>query len=104
MAFGIHYYPEFDKNMVIRFGTAWDESPVRNASFRTARIPCTDRVWLSCGLGYQYDKFNFNLGYTYILFLEDPSINNASPSGLGTMKGYFTGMANVVSVQVGMKW
>ena len=104
VAFGIHYYPEFDKNMVIRFGTAWDESPVRKASFRTARIPCTDRVWLSCGLGYQYDKFNFNLGYTYILFLEDPSINNASPSGLGTMKGYFTGMANVVSVQVGMKW
>ena len=104
VAFGMHYNPSFDDNLVFRWGVAWDESPVRNSEFRTARIPCTDRLWLSCGIGYKYENITINFGYTYIMFLDEPSVNNVSPSGMGTLKGYYTGYASVFSLQAGIKW
>ncbi len=102
VAFGVHYYPEFDENMVLRFGTAWDESPVRDAQHRTARIPCADRIWLSGGLGYVYENLSFNLGYTYIIFYNDAPINNTH--GYTTVTGKYTGDAHVLSLQAGISF
>jgi len=98
ISWGINYYPTFDEDMVIRVGAAWDESPVRSAEYRTVRIPCSDRLWASCGVGYKYDNMIFNFAYSYIMFSDSP-INNASPSGLGTVNGYYTGEAHLVSIQ-----
>ena len=56
VSLGFHYYPDFDENLVFRFGTTWDESPVRDAEHRTARIPCSDRVWIAGGVGYTYEN------------------------------------------------
>ncbi len=102
VAFGINYHPEFDECLVLRAGVAWDESPVRGSAFRTARIPCTDRMWASFGIGYQYENITLNVGYTHIFFLEDPETSSAS--AMGTLKGYYTGRADVISFQAGISW
>lgn len=102
VAFGINYHPEFDECLVLRAGVAWDESPVRGSAFRTARIPCTDRMWASFGIGYQYENITLNVGYTHIFFLEDPETSNVS--AMGTLKGYYTGRADVISFQAGISW
>ncbi len=102
VALGFHYYPMFDNNAIIRWGIAWDQSPVGSASNRTVRIPCTDRIWLSCGAGYSYENMRVDLGYTYIIFTEDPEIRHSE--GGYTVNGNFVGHAHVVSIQASIAW
>jgi len=45
---------------------AYDQSAVR-LQHRTPRIPDSDRIWYTLGLGYDYsENLDFNIGYTYI--------------------------------------
>ncbi len=99
---GLHYYPEFNENLVLRIGSAWDQSPVKSKEYRTVRIPCTDRIWFACGLGYKYQDISIDIGYMYIWFYENPLIENTGPTG--TIKGKFHGRASVVSAQVSVKF
>ncbi len=97
---GMHYYATDD--LTLRLGTAWDQTPIKSSSLRYARIPCTDRIWLTAGIGYKYENWNFDLGYMFIWFYDDPKMNDHS--SLGTLKGYFEGRAHVASFQVGYKF
>ena len=55
-----------DEQWKLRLGLAYDQSAVR-FQHRTPRIPDSDRIWYSTGLGYQYnDKLSFDAGFTYI--------------------------------------
>ncbi|MBO6280941.1 MAG: outer membrane protein transport protein [Alphaproteobacteria bacterium] len=55
-----------DEQWKLRLGLGYDQSAVRYRH-RTPRIPDSDRVWYTIGLGYQYNaKLAFNVGYTYI--------------------------------------
>ena len=55
-----------DNQWKLRLGLAYDQSAVRYAH-RTPRIPDSDRIWYSTGLGYQYNEnLSFDIGYTYI--------------------------------------
>ena len=55
-----------DEQWKLRLGLGYDQSAVRYR-YRTPRIPDSDRVWYTIGLGYQYNaKLTFNVGYTYI--------------------------------------
>lgn len=55
-----------DNQWKLRLGLAYDQSAVRYAH-RTPRIPDSDRIWYSAGLGYQYNEnLSFDVGYTYI--------------------------------------
>lgn len=57
---------KLDEQWKLRLGLAYDQSAVRFAH-RTPRIPDSDRVWYSAGLGYEYsEKLNFDFGFTYI--------------------------------------
>ena len=104
ISFGIHYYPEFIENLVVRIGGAWDESPVRNATYRTPRVPDSNRWWVSGGIGYKFwDRFNIDIAYTYLLF-NDTDIDNSVEPYKGNMSGYYKGHAHMLSMQFGMKW
>jgi long-chain fatty acid transport protein len=84
-------------NHTLRFGVAYDQSPVPD-DHRTARIPDADRYWLS--LGYSYDlgtRSTFNLGYTHIFF-EDVDISETTDAG--TLSGEYSGSADVVAANV----
>lgn len=101
---GFHYYPEFDENLVVRLGATWDESPVPGPKNRTARIPCSDRAWLSGGLGYRYKNMNFNVSYMYIFFYNDSGIDHSTSNGAFRTIGNYTGHAQVVSLQAGISF
>ncbi|MCB2111331.1 MAG: outer membrane protein transport protein [Rhodobacteraceae bacterium] len=92
---GAEYHP-FEQH-TFRFGVAYDESPVPDDS-RTARIPDSDRYWLS--LGYAYDFApgrRVNIGYTHIFF-DDIELAEATSSG--SLTGDYTGSADVVSAGI----
>ena len=63
-ALGASY--QIDNQWKARFGVAYDESAVKLAD-RTPRIPDSNRIWYSAGLGYQYnEKLSFDMAFTYI--------------------------------------
>jgi long-chain fatty acid transport protein len=55
-----------DEQWKLRLGLAYDQSAVRVAH-RTPRIPDSDRIWYSVGLGYKYNEhISFDTAFTYI--------------------------------------
>jgi long-chain fatty acid transport protein len=51
-----------------RAGTAWDQSPIREAAYRTPRLPDSDRTWLAAGLDYRTGPWTLSLGYAHLWF------------------------------------
>lgn len=63
-ALGASY--KIDHQWTARFGLAYDEAAVK-LSDRTPRIPDSNRIWYSFGLGYQYNEnLSFDMAFTYI--------------------------------------
>lgn len=86
---------EYDVNdaFTVRLGAAYDQTPTNEdflagqinsttATNRTARIPDTDRVWVSIGGSYDInDHMAVNAGYSYLFGLDDARVGlrNAAP-------------------------
>lgn len=63
-AIGASY--QIDNQWKLRLGMAYDQTAVRKKD-RTVRIPDSDRLWYSAGLGYQYNEnLSFDMAYAYI--------------------------------------
>lgn len=85
-----------------RGGLAFDQSPVQD-EFRTARLPDSDRTWLTAGGQYKMDeKFKFDFGAAYI-WVKDATINNnggdATGASYGVLKGNYSSNTVIVSGQ-----
>lgn len=102
---GIAYAPDWNKDLILRIGGAFDQSPIRRAQDRTVRVPDTNRFWLTCGMGYKIGNMNFDIAYMHIFF-DSPSINNTQNHAYSTsnIKGHYTASAHVVALQMGVKW
>lgn len=104
VALGFHYYPEEIENLTIRIGAAYDESPVNGAKNRTSRIPCSDRIWASCGLGYKIGNISFDLAYSYI-FVIDSSMDRTEMAPVPTtLRGDYYAHIHVLSAQIGIEF
>lgn len=92
---------KYDDSLKLRAGIAYDESPVSD-TYRTPRIPDSDRIWLSVGGGYKVTPFSsLDIAYTHIFFKNSTQNKvNDSPAPLNdTLKGSYDNYANVLSVQ-----
>lgn len=92
------------EELALRCGLAYDESPIPDESFRTPRIPGTDRTWLSIGLNYAFsDSLSTDFGYTH-LFVDNSSMNknasNLEDTLRGTVVGEFKNSVDIFSAQV----
>lgn len=98
---GLNY--RMTETFMWRVGTAFDQSPVRNAETRTANLPDADRYWLSLGFRWQAGKHSrLDVGYAH-LFVRNATINHTAPGSLGqfnggTITGDFSTSVNIVSV------
>jgi long-chain fatty acid transport protein len=86
----------------LRFGVAYDQSPVPNAETRSVRLPDNDRYWLAFGATYQMSKAGrLDFGYAFVNFKDAP-INNdqrtATPVPKGLVNGTYEATVNVLSV------
>ena len=99
-ALGVRWQPR--PNWSFRFGSAYDETAVRNAELRTARIPDSDRVWMSIGAGYRWsDRLRFDVGYAHIFVLDANIANRDAVTG-HLLRGSYDGDANIFGGQVTM--
>lgn len=70
---------QFNDKLALRAGYAYDQSPVRD-EFRTARVPSSDRQWLTFGAGYVVDanlSVDVAAGYLFMYPMDLNEINKA---------------------------
>ncbi|MEM7194430.1 MAG: outer membrane protein transport protein [Pseudomonadota bacterium] len=105
VSLGLNYH--LDDRWTLRGGLAVDDSPVDD-EFRTARIPDTDRTWVSFGGSYQAsERTRIDFGYAHI-FTDDVPLNESvnlvstmPGAAVDNVRGEYTDTdANLLSVSI----
>lgn len=75
----------------LKFGVAYDQTPVQSETTRLVSLPDNDRTWLSVGAEWKLDKQSrLDLGFAY-LFVKDANINNNQTTGQTVPRGVVVG-------------
>lgn len=91
LALGGNY--KYDGNTTLKFGVAYDQTPVRGASTRLVSLPDNDRIWLSTGAQWQLSpssKIDASIAYVHV---RDSKIDNDQTTVVpsrGRVTGEFT--------------
>ncbi len=75
-ALGQEYY--MNDNWTLRAGIAWDPTPTPSNTYRTNRIPDTDRLWTSAGFSYMTGNHQFDFGYAHLFMMHGRVRNNST--------------------------
>lgn len=93
ISLGADYY--VNDNLTWRFGTAYDQSPVKSQDHRTNRIPDVNRIWLSTGMSYSAGNWQFDAGFAH-LFMQKGNV--ASGAGNTIMPAEYSSHSNMYSI------
>ena len=89
----------------LKYGIAFDQTPVKAASTRLVSMPDNDRVWFSFGAQWMPTKTSaLDFGMTYIA-IKDSKIDNdqsASPAFRGRVTGDYSGNVWILGAQYSM--
>ena len=100
VALGANY--QYNDAFKLKFGVAYDQTPVKGADTRLTSLPDNNRVWLSMGGQYRFSKASvLDVGVAY-LYLRDPSISNnqtTSTPSRGLVSGTYSGNVWVIGTQ-----
>jgi long-chain fatty acid transport protein len=103
VAVGANY--KLSDSLKLKFGTAYDQTPIRDPEHRLVSLPDNNRVWLSTGAQWKPNKASaLDLGITY-LYVKDPDINNNQSGSLrGLVKGSYSDTAWIFGAQYSMSF
>lgn len=101
IGFGAGY--KYTEALKLRFGVAFDKTPVPDADSRTLTLPDSDRWWLAFGVRYALTpKSSLDVGYAHIFFdreaIERRTVVGTTPTGQ-IIRGKFDTSADLLSVQ-----
>lgn len=87
----------------LRFGVAYDQTPVPNAEYRLVSLPDNNRTWFSAGFQWKPAKdMALDVGAAY-LYVKDADINNdLRAEGKGLVKGSYEDSAWLIGTQFSM--
>ena len=95
---------QLNEKWKLKFGVAYDKSPVKSAADRTMTLPDSDRTWLSIGARYQLSKAaSIDVGYTHIFFASADTARAVDfPAGntVQTIRGNFKTTADSLGMQL----
>ncbi|SDI72769.1 OmpP1/FadL family transporter [Propionivibrio dicarboxylicus] len=98
VALGANY--QYSQEWKLKFGIAYDQSPVKGATTRLTSLPDNDRIWLSTGAQWTLSKAaKVDLGLTYIHVKKSEINNNQTADGRGLVSGDYTGSIWIVGAQ-----
>lgn len=99
VALGANY--KYSDTLKLKFGTAYDQTPVKGASTRLVSLPDNDRIWLSVGAQWKATKdTTLDVGLAH-LFVKDSKIdNNQTADGRGRVTGSFEASAWIIGTQL----
>ena len=92
---------DVSETMTVRAGVGYEVTPVPDTT-RSARLPDSDRVWLSFGGSYKWsDAMTLDFGYSHIFF-EDSKI--AKSELKGDLNADVANSADIISIGMRHKW
>lgn len=111
-AVGANY--KLDDAFKLKFGIAYDQTPVKDAEHRLTSLPDNNRTWFSAGAQWKASKaITVDVGGAY-LYVKDAEINNnqsttgltaaAQSSNRGTVKGTYEDSAWILGAQLSMSF
>jgi len=81
---------KFNEAWKLKYGVAYDQTPVKGSDTRLTSLPDNDRVWFSFGTQWTPDKASrVDLGVSYIYVRDSKINNNQAASGRGTVIGEY---------------
>lgn len=94
---------KYTEALKLRFGVAFDKSPVHDETTRTLTLPDSDRYWVAIGARYALSpKSTIDVGYAHIFFdregIDRRTIVGTTPTGQ-IIRGKFDTSADLLSVQ-----
>ena len=97
-ALGANY--KLNDQWKLKYGLAYDQTPVRNASTRLVSLPDNDRVWLTIGAQWKPTPIStVDLGAAYIHIRDAKIDNNQAASGRGRITGEYSGSIWILGAQ-----
>lgn len=98
VAFGGIY--QYSGNLDLKFGIAYDQTPVKSAELRLVSLPDNDRLWISGGAQWKLSKdVRLDIGAAY-LFVRDTNIdNNQLAAGRGRVTGTYDSNVLILGAQ-----
>jgi len=102
-ALGANY--KLNEAWKLRFGIAYDQTPVPSAEHRLTSLPDNDRTWFSAGFQWKpATNMALDVGAAY-LYLQDADINNDQRlQGRGLVKGSYEDSAFLLGTQFSMSF
>jgi len=104
VALGANY--QLNDAWKLKFGVAFDETPVKSAEKRLTSLPDNDRIWFSFGGQWKANKTStLDLGVAY-LYVDDTDINNGSTVDptKGLVKGEYDSSVWILGAQYSMSF
>ncbi len=107
VALGANY--QLNDAWKLKFGVAFDETPVKNAEKRLTSLPDNDRIWFSLGGQWKANKAStLDLGAAY-LYVDETKINNGEvsmvdPRARGLVKGEYDSSVWILGAQYSMSF
>jgi len=101
VALGTIYTPD-GSDWTYRVGAAYDESPIKDSESRSARLPDTDRIWLTVGAGFNpSEDLRIDFGYAH-LFMNDAKISKSATGedlARGALNGSYEASVDILSIE-----
>ena len=98
VALGANY--KYSDAWKLKYGVAYDQTPVKNKYDRLVSLPDNDRVWFSFGAQWTPDKSQrLDLGVTYIHVRDSEIDNDQSTFARGRVTGEYTGNIWILGAQ-----
>ena len=89
----------------LKYGIAFDQTPVKKAATRLTSMPDNDRIWLSLGAQWAPNKNSkLDLGATYIHVKDSKIDNNQSTFARGHITGDYEGNIWILGAQYSMSF
>lgn len=103
IALGANY--KLNNAWKLKYGVAYDQTPVKSAGKRLTSLPDNDRVWFSLGAQWEPSKTSkLDLGVSYI-YIRDSKIDNDQTADLrGRVTGDYEGNIWVFGAQYSMSF
>jgi long-chain fatty acid transport protein len=101
VAFGANY--KLNDAWKLKFGVAYDQTPVRDKERRLVALPDTDRTWFSVGGQWKVSKTNtLDLGAAYLYMADSKIDNDQTADGRGRVRGEYEASVWVLGAQYSM--
>lgn len=100
-ALGANY--RLNDTVKLKFGVAYDQTPVPDTTHRLVSLPDSNRTWLTTGAQIKVDKASVvDLGAAYIQVSENHIDNNQSADGRGRVSGVYDARVWIFGAQYSM--